>query len=654
MNKLQQSFLYTIYIITIYYTMNIIYYIYYQGNYSIFLSKDMVPWEYYFLNVIGTLIIFTITFLLVFNFQKYIKYSKTKNINDLFDEITPNKFQIILNLILLELISILYMINFKLVQTIDKVLDFYWIKKGITGLKTNTSEIQSQLLTEDYIYMLLPLIFLLFIKSKLNKNIFKHLKYTLITTISLIILIFYFNNFNDEKKISSMNPNLLNPFIQLYFDATNLLNSNSIPNINFDKKQINSLKIIDENLLEPSKEIIELKTNSKPKNAIIILIESAGFEFVFNTKENQKDIKQPMPFLYKLSQEGVWCKNTYSNSASTGQATLAITTGLNLYAGSDTVYSKTLNFPTINKYTNKNVFFEHASNMKTWFPYYLLKNNNMKTIDMFDMKKKNYPIVKNLAIDENYAFDDFINNFIQDVKNGKETIGYYLNYSTHFPYFNYKKGKYKTDNKQDMEKLLNASNSKVSKLEYYKSLNYFDLKLKEMFNKLKKENILDDTIIVILGDHGQSFGKHGVWTHGDIYNNIAKIPMLIWQPKYIKHKIISKYISQADIFPTILDLLKIKYNDNKIQGISLFKPIKRKYIYTRGYHYQLTDTDRNIKMVLNNDNTKCEIFDENTDTEELKPLSCKGYEKMKNLLYKYINYQNEILIKYKKELENLK
>jgi len=78
--------------------------------------------------------------------------------------------------------------------------------------------------------------------------------------------------------------------------------------------------------------------------------------------------------------------------------------------------------------------------------------------------------------------------------------------------------------------------------------------LGKMLGFLKEKKFLDNSIIVIVGDHGEQFYEHGHTSHQGIYEELIHIPLVISIPGS-KAKVIDSLASQVDILPTILDYL---------------------------------------------------------------------------------------------------
>lgn len=97
---------------------------------------------------------------------------------------------------------------------------------------------------------------------------------------------------------------------------------------------------------------------------------------------------------------------------------------------------------------------------------------------------------------------------------------------------------------------------------------YVDDQIGLVINSLKEINAYSDTLIIIVGDHGESFGEHKEFTHGMfLYDATIHIPLIIKFPKYNKPKKINSLVRSIDLFPTILELLHLR--NHKVDGRSL-------------------------------------------------------------------------------------
>jgi len=100
---------------------------------------------------------------------------------------------------------------------------------------------------------------------------------------------------------------------------------------------------------------------------------------------------------------------------------------------------------------------------------------------------------------------------------------------------------------------------------------YLDYHIGNLVDFLYEKDIFDDTFFIITSDHGENFGEHGLAVHPlCVYDSLLRVPLIMSNPDLTpKGKTISNLVSTVDIFPTIMDLLDIKF-DEKINGKSLY------------------------------------------------------------------------------------
>lgn len=101
---------------------------------------------------------------------------------------------------------------------------------------------------------------------------------------------------------------------------------------------------------------------------------------------------------------------------------------------------------------------------------------------------------------------------------------------------------------------------------------YMDASLKVLFDFLEDDGLMEDTVIIVTGDHGEALGEKGEKTHAYFaYNNTILIPLLLYIPGTVtgeKGIKIDENVCHADIFPTICDVLHMDI-PRALQGESL-------------------------------------------------------------------------------------
>ena len=107
---------------------------------------------------------------------------------------------------------------------------------------------------------------------------------------------------------------------------------------------------------------------------------------------------------------------------------------------------------------------------------------------------------------------------------------------------------------------------------YNHALKSVDSEIGRLHSFLKQENLWENTILILLADHGFSISEHGIYlNHTGLYDESIHVPLMMHIPGIAPRKI-TELVQNIDIAPTILELLEMK--NQKIDGKSLLKLIK--------------------------------------------------------------------------------
>ncbi len=115
---------------------------------------------------------------------------------------------------------------------------------------------------------------------------------------------------------------------------------------------------------------------------------------------------------------------------------------------------------------------------------------------------------------------------------------------------------------------------------FLSSMHYSDYCLGMFIELLKKKNLLDNTLLFILGDHGQSVleKEQHFAVMKDISSENVHIPLLIYGKDQIKPTIVREPSSQIDLLPTVMDLLQIRGVNHSI-GTSLLRSNPKRHVF---------------------------------------------------------------------------
>ena len=106
--------------------------------------------------------------------------------------------------------------------------------------------------------------------------------------------------------------------------------------------------------------------------------------------------------------------------------------------------------------------------------------------------------------------------------------------------------------------------------QYDGAIAYMDACIQTLFNALETRGVLDGTIVVLNGDHGETLYDHECWfDHHGLYDVTLHVPLIIRYPGRVPAgKRVAGYNQHKDLVPTLLELADIK-TDIAFDGESL-------------------------------------------------------------------------------------
>lgn len=96
--------------------------------------------------------------------------------------------------------------------------------------------------------------------------------------------------------------------------------------------------------------------------------------------------------------------------------------------------------------------------------------------------------------------------------------------------------------------------------QYDGAVAYMDASIQAIFTALETLDILDETIVVINSDHGETLYDHECWfDHHGMYDQTLHVPLIIRYPGKVPAGVrVPGYNQQKDLVPTLLDLAEIE------------------------------------------------------------------------------------------------
>lgn len=139
---------------------------------------------------------------------------------------------------------------------------------------------------------------------------------------------------------------------------------------------------------------------------------------------------------------------------------------------------------------------------------------------------------------------------------------------------------------------LEKAGSAPSPSVYLEALTVADNQLGRIIDGLKRRNLYEQALVVLLSDHGESFGAADSWGHGtSLFDNAQNHVLIAIKPPFtVTGQERSELASTVDIAPTILDLLTIPHDPHLYDGWPLLSrsppPFQgeRKIFMETGFH----------------------------------------------------------------------
>ncbi|HUV63794.1 MAG TPA: sulfatase [Sedimentisphaerales bacterium] len=157
---------------------------------------------------------------------------------------------------------------------------------------------------------------------------------------------------------------------------------------------------------------------------------------------------------------------------------------------------------------------------------------------------------------------------------------------------------------------------------------------------LEEAGLAEKTLIVVTGDHGDSFNAHGEietasggrYEHGQfLYDNVLKVPLIFFCPGRKVARTFDTQVQQIDIAPTLLDALGAEY-DGRMDGSSLWSNSiiggiapKETLAFSEVVRESLNIERRSVrsssyKLLRDSKSNTCELYDLRVDPEEKNDL----------------------------------
>ena len=408
----------------------------------------------------------------------------------------------------------------------------------------------------------------------------------------------------------------------------------------------------------PIKKTLPPAAGARPYNILWVLMESTGLDYALKPTPGS-DGKVAMPFLQSLTQKGYFLSNHFSAGNSSPRGIFSLLSGL--YVMPEVAIfdvRKDVYLPSLGSYLGARYqrFLVTPASLDWYFPHSFLLHSGFGELWGYHALpvRKNAPGGRAHARDEAETVSFFLHRLDDFAPPGRDApapkpadpsspfVAVYYSFIAHWPYPDYGESTH-------LLKPIRPLNN------YYNNLHYLDQQIERIYEHLKQKNLLEDTILVFAGDHGEAFGQHQHnYTHSRAsYNENYRTPALLLHPRLFPPRVFTAATSHVDILPTLLDALGLAYDPKRLQGESLYQDqFRRKYIFLYGNEDTVSSISEDlIKLQISFKNNACWAFDLKLDPEEKRHLPCLPYKEQQQALLLYRNNQRVALRRYNREAQ---
>ena len=313
---------------------------------------------------------------------------------------------------------------------------------------------------------------------------------------------------------------------------------------------------ISPNVLYEIPELTSTTTTQRP-NIVLLILESTRAQVVPPYQTPSQEIRTP--FFSKLSQEGLVFDSVYTTVPHTSKALVGILCGM-FPRLTQPIQESTNNpfplrcLPDLLQEVGYRTTFMQTANGKFENRPGLLTNLGFQSWSLQEDFIGDYQKVGYFGMDEFAMVDPAISWAKENPE--QPFLLTFLTVTTHHPY-----------QTPSMEEWPKPGDEFQAYLEAIEHLDHF---ASTVYQKLQEAQLTDNTLFIIVGDHGEAFGEHYRMQHDVVpYEEVIHVPLYMYNPQLLgKPRQVKGLRHHIDILPTILEVLGMEWK-GQLPGKSL-------------------------------------------------------------------------------------
>lgn len=164
-----------------------------------------------------------------------------------------------------------------------------------------------------------------------------------------------------------------------------------------------------------------------------------------------------------------------------------------------------------------------------------------------------------------------------------------------------------------------------------------DRELGDFLKRIEDKGMLENTMIIIVGDQGDEFFEHGSYSHGwSLYREVLQVPFIVYMPGNPPGRE-DKLVSLIDILPTVFGAIGKKISAD-ISGMDVFSPRTHTMVISEHVSdgaLSLRTVQHTLIRRLSETGPEIELYDRKSDPDEQTDISADEPDVINTLLLDY-------------------
>lgn len=89
---------------------------------------------------------------------------------------------------------------------------------------------------------------------------------------------------------------------------------------------------------------------------------------------------------------------------------------------------------------------------------------------------------------------------------------------------------------------------------YFGAISFVDEQFGQVLAALDETGMADDTVVIVLGDHGEMLGERDLWYKMNFFEGGARVPLIVHAPARFAARRVAASVSLVDVLPTLVEL----------------------------------------------------------------------------------------------------